>query len=57
MDDLEEEGFKVEHLTTVLAVSDGQGLIYIKTTEQAIELMQACRDYIDDREIIEASTH
>ena len=56
MDDLE-EGFSVEHLTTVLAVSDGQGMVYIKTTEQAIELMQACRDYIDDREMIEAATH
>ena len=56
MDELE-EGFIVEHLTTVLAVSDGKSLVYIKTRDQAIELMQACRDYIDDKEIIEAATH
>ena len=57
MDNLDGEGFEVEHLTTVLAVSDGSGLVYIKTREQAIELMQACRDYIDDKELIEADTH
>ena len=56
MDELE-EGFAVEHLTTVLAVSDGSNLVYIKTREQAIELMAACRDYIDDKEMIEAGTH
>ena len=56
MDELEEV-FAVEHLTTVLAVSDGSNLVYIKTREQAIELMSACRDYIDDKEMIEAGTH
>ncbi len=56
MDELE-EGFKVEYLTTVLAVSDGCNIVYIKSTEQAIELINACRDFIEDRETLEAMTH
>ncbi len=54
---MEDEGFSIEHLAIVLAISDGDNVSYIKNKEQAIETRNACDKFIEYLDEIDASTH
>ena len=54
---MDDDGFNIEHLAIVLAISDGDSVSYIKNKEQAIEVRNACDKFIDYLDEIEASTH